>query len=158
MNDDALVAALRAAAAAAEKLQSPARPAAIAEAEQVIGFPVPPLLRRLYLEVSNGGFGPGVLGVRGGFADGTFLDIADLYREGPDPSGKVPAGVVLLHDWGCSMWSMVDFRDPSAPMWGVNNGDVFEEDMLLSGWLTAWLEGRLGFPCPPSERGRPISR
>ena len=30
-------------------------------AEAALGFALPPLLRRLYLEVSNGDFGPGLL-------------------------------------------------------------------------------------------------
>lgn len=35
-----------------------------------IGYPLPSLLRRLYTEVANGGFGPmsGIVGVRGGHA------------------------------------------------------------------------------------------
>jgi len=43
--------------------------AAAQEAEQLAGVPLPPLLRRLFLEVGNGGFGPGygVLGLRGGY-------------------------------------------------------------------------------------------
>src|SRR5688572_7984728 len=49
----------------------PLRPAprsAVEEAEALAGAPLPPLLRRLYLEVGNGGFGPGyaLLGLRGG--------------------------------------------------------------------------------------------
>jgi len=39
------------------------------------GWPRPPLLRRLYLEVGNGGFGPrdGILGVRRGLGTGIRL-------------------------------------------------------------------------------------
>jgi hypothetical protein len=36
----------------------PATAETIGEAEGIIGFPLPPLLRRLYLEVADGGFGP----------------------------------------------------------------------------------------------------
>jgi hypothetical protein len=117
----------------------------ITEAERVIGFPMPPLLRRLYLEVGNGGFGPGVLGVPGcRYVGAVFEDIADLYREGPDPSGAIPAGVVLLHDWGCAMWTLVDFRDPAGPIWGTDDGKVFQEGMVLSEWLTYRLRRRPG--------------
>ena len=46
----------------------PAPPAAVAEAEELAGRSLPSLLRRLYLEVGNGGFGPGygLLGLRDG--------------------------------------------------------------------------------------------
>ncbi len=37
----------------------PAAQEAVEEAERAVGLPVPPLLRRLYLELGNGGFGPG---------------------------------------------------------------------------------------------------
>ncbi|MDX6329418.1 MAG: hypothetical protein QOI83_1801 [Streptomycetaceae bacterium] len=57
MTDDEVVEAVRALAQAG-RLPNSATPEAVAEAEEVIGFPLPPLLRRLYLEVANGGFGP----------------------------------------------------------------------------------------------------
>lgn len=52
--------------------QSPFPPATedqIRETEQQLGFPLPPLLRLLYTEVANGGFGPGlgIVGTPGGF-------------------------------------------------------------------------------------------
>ncbi|MFF0151836.1 hypothetical protein [Micromonospora sp. NPDC005203] len=46
----------------------PASVPAVDDAERVLGHPLPPLLRRIYLEVANGGFGP-VLGVAGGCTD-----------------------------------------------------------------------------------------
>lgn len=36
----------------------PASPAAVDAAEAALGFAIPQLLRRLYIEVGNGGFGP----------------------------------------------------------------------------------------------------
>lgn len=150
MTEDDLVSALREIACAVG-LEPAATEAGIAEAERVIGSPMPPLLRRLYMEVGNGGFGPGVLGVPGcNYAGGTFEDIADLLRNGPDPDGKIPHGLVLLHDWGCAKWSLIDFRDPDGAMWGNDSGELFPENMNLSEWLAYWVEGRLGFP------GRPI--
>ncbi|MGH4031337.1 hypothetical protein ACQB60_20655 [Actinomycetota bacterium Odt1-20B] len=71
MTDDEVVEELRERARALS-LPAPATEAAVTEAELVIGFPLPPLLRRLYLEVANGGFGPGegIVGVRGGASQG----------------------------------------------------------------------------------------
>lgn len=79
------------------------------EAEQVIGFRTPPLLRPLYSEVANGGFGldDDIPGVGEGQAQGNFYDIAELYQDGPGPSGRIPAGLVLIYDWDCTTghWS-----------------------------------------------------
>src|SRR6185437_14876539 len=49
-------------------LAPPASEDDLRAAERVIGFPLPPLLRRLYGEIANGGFGPslGVEGLPGG--------------------------------------------------------------------------------------------
>ena len=49
----------------------PATQAGIAVDEQTLGYPFPPLLKRLYVEVGNGGWGPGygLLGLTGGARD-----------------------------------------------------------------------------------------
>jgi hypothetical protein len=41
------------------RLFKPAKEVEIAAAERALGFGFPPLLRKLYLEIGNGGFGPG---------------------------------------------------------------------------------------------------
>jgi len=50
------------------ELQLAATAEAVNAAEQAVGFPFPCLLRRLWTEVGNGGFGPGygLLGLEGG--------------------------------------------------------------------------------------------
>lgn len=47
----------------------PATEQQIEQTEQQLGFPLPPLLRLLYTQIANGGFGPGfgILGVIGGY-------------------------------------------------------------------------------------------
>ena len=146
VTEDELISAVRAAAEGRD-LPPPAPPEVVAEAEAVIGFQLPPLLRRLYVEVANGGFGPafGVLGIR--VPGGLNEDITDPYREGWDPAVvKVPKGLVPLCDWGCAMLSMVDFRDPAGPMWGIEEGELFREGMTLAGWLERYLDGSLRSP------------
>ena len=51
-------------------------------AERGLGFALPPLLRRLYAEVANGGFGPGsgILGIAGGWATDRRQTVEDLYQ------------------------------------------------------------------------------
>lgn len=152
MTDEEILQAVRAGARHGH-LPPPATPQAVAEAERIIGFPLPPLLRRLYLEAANGGFGPGegILGVRGGAPQGHFADLADLPREGPDPTGQVPAGLVLLYDWGCAIWSLADFRDPAAPIWAIDNGELFPEHLTLADWLGKALDGTLRMPHAPAS-------
>ncbi|MEV6055180.1 SMI1/KNR4 family protein [Streptomyces sp. NPDC052107] len=121
----------------------PATPQALAEAEAAIGFPLPSLLPRLYSEVANGGFGPGegILGVRGGCPQGNFYDIAELYQDGPDPTGEIPAGFVLLYDWGCTIWSIADLRDPAAPMWCAHEGEIWPQGITLAERLLGTVTG-----------------
>ncbi|MFF4542410.1 hypothetical protein [Streptomyces aureus] len=57
MNDDAIIERVQA-FAQARRLPPPASEEAAAELEAIVGWPMPTLLRRLYLEVANGGFGP----------------------------------------------------------------------------------------------------
>lgn len=102
----------------------PATAAAVAAAEARIGFPLPPLLRRLYLEVANGGFGPGfgILGVSDdGHTDDEGRSIADLHAHlsapNPgDPAWAWPAGHLAICDWGCATWSVLDCTRAEAPV------------------------------------------
>ena len=75
--------------------------AAVDEAEVVIGTHLPGLLRRLYLEVGNGGFGPGygVLGVAGGHSDDYQRTAVDLFRMADsqeEPHWRGPSGATLV--------------------------------------------------------------
>ena len=66
VTDDDVFAAIQAIATKGD-LPAPASLDSVLEAESALGGPLPPLLRRLLLEVANGGFGPddGIIGVRG---------------------------------------------------------------------------------------------
>ncbi|MFG2918855.1 hypothetical protein ACGF0D_38965 [Kitasatospora sp. NPDC048298] len=158
MTDDEIIEACRG-IAQERQAPPPAPPQALAEAERVIGFAFPTLLRRLYTEVSNGGFGPvnGVLPVDVGQG---HEHIAEAYEHGPDPTGRVPAGVVPLFDWGCTLWSMVDFRDVDGAMWSNAEGDCRQQGVTLAQWLVAAMNDGLSFAWsdgvpPEGERHRP---
>lgn len=116
MTDDELVAAIRA-SLVERAAPEPATEAAIIEAESVIGFPVPAILRRLYVEVANGGFGPrfGILGVRGHdhFTCDDYADITKAYWGG-DPAFS---GLVPVVEWGCALWSYCDFSSSDGEIW-----------------------------------------
>jgi hypothetical protein len=135
----------------------PATEAAVEEAEHVLGLPLPPLLRRLYLEVGNGGFGPGqgILGLAGDHRGRTALD---LYRHAhgssplafyPDWS-SLPAALLPLCSWGCGIYSFVDCSDARGPMWAWDPNPapadvhpLFPEPVAFAEWLARWLGGTL---------------
>ncbi|MEU1589712.1 hypothetical protein [Micromonospora sp. NPDC005710] len=142
----------------------PAPAHAVDDAEQALGHPLPPLLRRLYAEIANDGFGP-VLGVAGGCTD-------DLGRTAVDLLGpRDPAGLLPIAYWGCAIYSYVDCAGPGAMMWGfdptsgLGERSFYEEGISLVDWLDGWLNGNLEQPhldpgrtswwgATSSERGR----
>src|SRR5262245_42878043 len=84
-------------------------------AEEKLGFALPPLLRRAYLEIANGGFGPGygIMGVGDGFTDDLEHTVVDLYlsyrqRDPEDPTWQWPHGLLPICHWGCVVYSAVD--------------------------------------------------
>lgn len=135
----------------------PAVPQALEEAERIVGHPFPRLVRRLYLEVGNGGFGPGygILGVAGGHRDDLGSTVTEAYRRWhlwrADSTHVLPDGLVPLAHWGCGIYSFVDCTDPNDAMWACdpNPGieeDVFPQPLTLSEWLERWVDGRLYQP------------
>ncbi len=150
----------------------PATAEQAAAAEARLGFPLPALLRRIFLEVGNGGFGPGA---------GMFGLPVSADAGGNDESSAVgryaalrrrkvaalwPAGLLPLCDWGHGILSCLDCTRPDAPVVRVdpnmpkadedaripaamrfgNAGLVQEacwvERPSLAEWLALWAEGR----------------
>ncbi|MEV4411344.1 hypothetical protein [Catellatospora sp. NPDC049609] len=126
---------------------APARVEAVEEAERVLGHALPPLLRRIYLEVANGGFGPDVLGVAGGHEDDLERTAVDIRRDRDDPPG-----LWAVCSWGCAIASYVDCADPGYRMWGFDPTTgrgmdaFFPEDLTLAQWFERWLDGTLNQP------------
>ncbi|MEU8657191.1 hypothetical protein [Actinoplanes philippinensis] len=128
----------------------PATAEAVITCEAAIGMRLPRLLRRCYLELGDGGFGPGYgLVPVAGLAFG-------LRRPGW-PVGFPPEARDLLEicDWGCGIASFVDPHDPAGRMWAVDpnpppEGELaaalFRQNMDLASWLLRWAEGRLQQP------------
>lgn len=133
--------------------------AAVEEAESIVGYRLPPLLRRWYLEVGNGGFGPGygILGLRGGHRDDIHRGALDLYHGAHDRSSAhwsfLPASLLPICSWGCGIYSFVDCSQQQGQMWGwdpnpgpVNKQALFQQSYTLAGWLDRWVRGQL---CQP---------
>lgn len=134
----------------------PATEDAVLEAEAAIGFPIPSILRRLYLEVANGGFGPrfSVIGVRGHdyLTGGYYADIVEGYGDGPEEEEDAVwlAGKVWLLDWGCAIWSLGDFDTPEGMMWGWDPNTCSERHMFFPKDQTVkdWLADSIGTEYP----------
>jgi hypothetical protein len=139
--------------------RTPAPIEAVEAAESVIGFSLPRLLRRLYLQVANGGFGPGygMLGVRGGHTDNTSRTAVDLYIHARAASSGawrwMPDGLLPICHWGCAIYSFVDCSHPDGPIWGwdPNPGPsderaLFPQSMRLAEWLSRWVTRQLYQP------------
>lgn len=135
------------------------------EFERRIAHPLPPLWRRVYSEVGNGGFGPGygLLGlVTGARSDegNAAVELYELFRQ-PDPEDAAwawPQGVVPVCHWGCAIYSCVDVRSGPAPIVRFDpnghgpetgwDGAWWQEASSSEAWLRAWVEGRLTFASP----------
>ncbi|MFI9270917.1 SMI1/KNR4 family protein [Kitasatospora sp. NPDC052896] len=129
-----------------------AGPDDVAGAERRLGFTLPVLLRRLYTEVANGGFGPDYclfpLTGEGRTATSAYRAEYGPGQEG-GPSAHWPRGVLPILDWGCAMYAAVDCLRPGAPvlLFEPNAGPEdwadawFEDSPSLAAWLEAWLSG-----------------
>jgi hypothetical protein len=132
--------------------------AAVAEAESRLGLRLPALLSRLYLEVANGGFGPGygLLGLAGGAASSHRETLESQYAlmRGPDPEDahwQWPVGLLPAFELGCGMFLCVDARSPSCAVVvfepnphedGTPWSDAFfRSPHSLHVWLESWLSG-----------------
>jgi len=127
-------------------------------AEGELGFALTGLLRKLYLRLGNGGFGPahGLMGIAAGFRDDLGRDVVALYQryrqsDPNDPRWRWPERLLPILHLGCAMYACVDCSsetgrvilfDPSGH--GEDGG--WEDEFLplapsLSAWLRDWLSG-----------------
>lgn len=163
-DEDALVEALRREAMHHHKRSGlviqPLTEQQVQNAEKRLGFRLPPLVRRLYLEVGNGEFGPGLLPLI--YKGGTRLSnsarsVAGAYcqmrrsREISSfedmllPHLHLPRcqwweKLLLVCDWGCSIFIYVDCSKPDLPVYVADNGCFELKASSLREWLTDWVE------------------
>lgn len=139
-------------------IRPPATPAEADAAEEALGFPIPLLLRRLYTEVGNGGFGPnyGLEGVptippTPGTSDIVVLHEQYCTSQPEYPTFQWPHGLVPLIGGGCLYMECVDFLNPPHAVVMFDGGDCDWERPVteslrpvaasLAERLEAWLAG-----------------
>jgi len=138
---------------------APAGPEEVASAERELGFRLPSLIRSLYLEIANGGFGPGygLVGLPGGVPDiDSGKDLISLYSafRQPDPSDKLwkwPEELLPVANIGCGMYYCLNFRSAAGAItWFEPNphadGEPWDDAFIplvdsTEGWFRAWLNG-----------------
>ena len=136
----------------------------LAHAEALLGFPLPSLLKHLYSEVGNGGFGPGY-GLfplmneddsQSPWADSlvathlmyralTPEQFAEYWNEQEDEYRlRVwPEKLIMICDWGCNIYSCLDCSQPECPVLHLDHNlpvrKLEVEASSLHHWLENWL-------------------
>jgi SMI1/KNR4 family protein SUKH-1 len=132
----------------------PADLADITSDERRLGFALPPLMKRLYTEIGNGGFGPGygLIGLTNGVPDDTGKAGPAIYEQlrSSRSDWDWPIGLLPICHWGCAIMSCVDCAAPNFRMRifdpNVHDGDdwadaFFEECVSFESWIGAWASG-----------------
>jgi hypothetical protein len=122
----------------------------VANAEAELGFALPPLITRLFMEVSNGiaGFAYDIMGLQGGCASdsGTLVEAYLSFRAGEDyKAGPWKAGMLPFCNWGCAIYSCVDCADSSHPVFTYEDSGVWPERYSLPEFFEMWLKGKVHF-------------
>ncbi len=123
-------------------------------AEQELGFRLPSLLQKMYLQVGNGGIGPGygLLALNKNGAKNFHMSLVDWYQECIHFSnGTVwPREFIDICNWGDGITSALKWTDPDSPVYRCH-GDRYDEGPFervmkmespsLKTWLANWLDG-----------------
>jgi hypothetical protein len=140
-----------------EPVPPPATKAQVEAAETALGFSLPPLLRRVYMEVANGGWGPhtGLEPLPAAETEPDGNDLVSFYHINLEaaaaeaPALNWPPGIVPLID-GHYLY-FCDFLHPPHPIYRIRTEDWDVEIPLTESlvpvapspeeWLEAWLAG-----------------
>ncbi|KAB2339186.1 SMI1/KNR4 family protein [Actinomadura rudentiformis] len=109
--------------------------AEVAAAEEALGFTLPPLLARLYVEIADGGFGPDYQLYPLNAGELTAVGIYQEERAESSDGGNPhwPAGVLPILTWGCGMYAAVDCQNERASVL------LFEPNGIDGDWTKAWF-------------------
>ncbi len=122
----------------------------ITAAEARLGFALPELLRSIYLQVANGGFGPGY-GLYGLEGDSPIYDgLPDINLPSKPIHSTVTEKLLPICTWGCQYFSYLDCMLPQAPVMAIDTnshgygpGDcAFSlHAVSLEEWVKRWVDG-----------------
>lgn len=132
---------------------------AVLEVERTLGYSLPTLLKRMYCEVANGGYGEsyGLIGLVGGARDDTNRDVHKLLRDfqkpdKDDPKWKWPDGLLPVFHLGCAMYLCIDCRSRKGRvvLFEPNNhvdGRSWKNSFMpfsasLRKMISDWLDGK----------------
>ena len=119
----------------------PVSAAELFAAEGQLGFELPLLVREMYTQVADGGYGPG-------YGLDRLAELVDCGREfaNDGTAGPWPARFLHLCWWGCDYFSGLDCSSPSGLVLRFVPDDWTTEALVpeaesLEEWLDAWLRG-----------------
>ena len=119
---------------------APATPETLASVEAALNIQLPETLRRAYLGVGDGNWGPGygLLPLTGDSYRSSAASLLDETR-----AAKLP-GKVLFCYWGCTVYSVLD--SASGRIGLVDLGTEFSDQVSWQAgsvleWFEAWLRG-----------------
>jgi SMI1 / KNR4 family (SUKH-1) len=142
----------------------------VAQAEAKLGFPLPSLLKRIYLEVGNGAFGFSPLdgeGLNGMDEEGLvddYLQRRSLSQEDIDLNWEQheekpflwPEKLLPIYDSGCNIYSCIDCSHPENRVLRYDPNISFAscaiEAPSLQQWLEAILDGTFNFQWSIAEK------
>lgn len=115
-----------------KKLRShpPASPERVTDAENMLGFALPALIREIYVQVGNGGFGPGqgIAGLEGGtlMYDEWTMPGLSRWMRGVDPAQERAyrtwkPDYIVYCEWGCNVDTVVDCASPDLTVYTWEN-------------------------------------
>jgi len=125
----------------ATPLCAPATIEALEAAQAELGLVLPPFLRRLYLEIANGGYGPGsgMLGIQRGYVDIDGMSLVGRYTE--FRSYGWPRELLPLWDWGGGAWICVDASSDDERIVTHDASGPTPTKFTLRSWLESWVAG-----------------
>ena len=115
--------------------------------EAQLGFALPELLKSLYLNIANGGFGPGygIIGIAGGHRSsiGSLVETYNDMIRGAQYLGlEWNPRCLPICDWGDSIYSCVDCATPGNPILRSDECKAHPVNYGLEDFFEMWLEGR----------------
>jgi hypothetical protein len=131
------------------KMPLPASLEQVEQAERELGFHLPLLLRRIYTEIANGGFGPGY-GLLGLPPDGatdddgeTAISLTLAIPDPTDPDEYIwPDYLLPVCYYGDNIYACLDCSTEESAVfrWDAGNLEAVPFATSLQSWLENWIQ------------------